>query len=94
MTPYYLEPKGGAFTVFMLDTSSFLSAAVAYEGNIYRTVGSMIDFGSLETENPLEGRKLLMKGILEFFGLGDYIVGIEEAKYSGINFRRCSGSSA
>ena len=84
MVPYYLKPRSEAFTIFMMDTSSYLSCAVAYENNIYRTVGAMFEFGSLETENSVEDRELLMKGILEFFDLGEYFVGIEEINNSEI----------
>jgi len=79
MTPYYLEPHGNAFSIFMLDTSSYLSCEVANDNGVYRTIGSMIDFGSLETDSTSDDREMLMKNILVFFGLGDYFVGIEEA---------------
>jgi hypothetical protein len=78
MTPYYLEPLVGAFSIFMLDTSSYLSASVAHEYGPYKTIGSMVDFGSLETSDPIFNRTLLMKNMLIFFGLDDYFVGIEE----------------
>ncbi len=39
----------------------------------------MLDFGSLETDNTLADRELLMKKMLTFFGLEEYIVGIGES---------------
>jgi len=80
MTPYYLEPQSNAFRVFMLDTSTYISGAIAYQNSIFKTIGSMLDFGSLETDNSTIDRELLMKEMLTFFGLGDYFVGIEETK--------------
>jgi flagellar hook assembly protein FlgD len=44
----------------------------------------MLDFGSLETMNTIEDQELLMKKILTFFGLGDYLVGEEEADKSEV----------
>jgi hypothetical protein len=84
MTPYYLEPHGNAYAIFMLDTSSYISGAVANKNGIYHTIGSMFDFGSLETANTVIDREFLMKEMLIFFGLGDYFVGIEEENISVI----------
>jgi len=84
LTPYYLEPHGSAFKILMLDTSTYISGAVAYNAETYRTIGSMLDFGSLETASTIEDREMLMKQFLVFFGLGDYFVGIEEMENPGL----------
>lgn len=78
MINYYFQPEGTAFPVFRLDTSSFHNSAIAYENDVYKTIGSFIEFGSLETSSTLDDRELLMKNILTFFGLVDYITGTPE----------------
>jgi hypothetical protein len=78
MSNYYFEPVGPAFPVFRLDTSSFKNSAVAYENEVYKTIGSFTEFGCLESSTTTDDRELLMKNYLEFFGLADYITSINE----------------
>jgi hypothetical protein len=75
---YYFQPISPAFSIFRLDTSSFRNSAVAYENEVYKTIGSFTEFGSLESSATPEDRELLMKNYLEFFGLADYITNIPE----------------
>ena len=81
LLPYYLEPQDEAFPVFMLDTSSYLSCAVAYENDMYKTVAAMLEFGSLMSADTLGERQHLLVQILKFFGLDDYFVGIDEHEH-------------
>jgi hypothetical protein len=51
---------------------------VAYENEVYKTIGSFTEFGSLESSATNDDRELLMKNYLEFFDLADYITSIHE----------------
>jgi len=84
---YYFEPESTAFTIFRLDTSSVRNAAIAYENEVYKTIGSFFEFGSLESNSSIEDREALMTKILYFFGLADYITGMENQglKIAGIS---------
>jgi hypothetical protein len=75
---YYFQPEEPAFSIFRLDTSSFKNSAVAYENEVYKTIGSFTEFGSLVSSATLDDRELLMKNYLEFFGLADFITNIPE----------------
>jgi len=75
---YYFQPISPAFSIFRLDTSSFKNSAVAYENEVYKTIGSFTEFGSLESSATLDDRELLMKNYLEFFGLADFITSVPE----------------
>jgi hypothetical protein len=73
---YYFQPISPAFSIFRLDTSSFKNSAVAYENEVYKTIGSFTEFGSLVSSATPDDRELLMKNYLEFFGLSDFITNI------------------
>nr|NQU92685.1 hypothetical protein [Bacteroidota bacterium] len=78
MAPYYFDYQWPGFSIFRMDTSSVKNMTIANENNVYKTIGAMLEFGLLESENTVDDRKMLMREILEFFDLQEYIVNIQE----------------
>ena len=81
--PYYMNYYWPAFPIFRMDNISERKTAIAYTLVTYNTIGSMIEFGSLETDSTIEDRELLMKYFLEFFGLSSFFVDISEPVSDG-----------
>ncbi len=70
--PCYMIPKPMAYAILAIDTSTVYNTAVASTRFGIKTVGSVFEFGSMGTQ---EQRVAYMTKLLEFFDLGDYIVG-------------------
>lgn len=78
LLPCYFQPVNTAFPVLRADNGDGIYTMSAFENDTYRTIGSILEFGSLGNANAVSERKALMTGILEFFDLEDYFVAIME----------------
>ncbi|MFP4471296.1 MAG: T9SS type A sorting domain-containing protein [Bacteroidales bacterium] len=78
LVPCYMIPQAAAFPVLSVDGSDMYYTAVAREIAGFRTVGSIFEFGLMGDETALQQRIEYLTGILEFFDLGDYIVGMQQ----------------
>jgi len=79
--PCYLVPASPAFAIFSADGSAQNVTATANAYLNFKTIGSMYEFGSLGDESCVDARKELMRKMLEFFDLGDFITSIDENHY-------------
>jgi len=73
LLPCYFQPADSAFPVMRADEYQEIYTMTACETSTYKTVGSLLEFGSFGNENANEERKILLTGIIEFFGLQNYI---------------------
>lgn len=78
LLPCYFQPIAPAFPVFRADNGEGIYTMTAFENATYKTIGSILEFGSFGDSNAMAERKELMTGILEFFGLKDYIIAVPE----------------
>ncbi len=78
LVPCYMIPQVAAFPVLSTDGSDLYYTAVAREIADFKTVGSLFEFGLMGDETALQQRIEYLTGILEFFDLGDYIVGMQQ----------------
>jgi hypothetical protein len=76
--PCYFEPKNNAFPVLKADTGEDAFTMAAFENDMYKTIGSILEFGSYGDETAVESRKELMTNILDFFDLKHYISPVTE----------------
>jgi hypothetical protein len=76
--PCYFEPKNNAFAVLKTDTGEDAFTMAAFENDMYKTIGSILEFGSYGDETAVESRKELMTNILDFFDLKHYITPVTE----------------
>lgn len=86
--PCILIPSLPAFAIFSSDGEEQNVAAVANSYLGYKTIGSMFEFGRMGDETCSGTRIELMRQMLIFFGLEDYITNIHENDYS------CSSAEA
>ena len=73
----YLIPEGSAFAILGKDDVSH-NFMVAYDAEIYKTVGSTIDFGGLVDDIHPSTKKNLLAKILIFFGQDIVITEIDD----------------
>jgi hypothetical protein len=75
LSAYHLKPYGSAFSVFQ-DEGYICS--VANNAGIYKTIGGIFDFKSMQGTNDVSTQEELMKRYLDFFGIKKNSVGIGE----------------
>ena len=75
---YWLEPDSTteAFSVIE-NTSEGKSCAIALKTSGYKTIGSVTDLGTLIPLEPIGARGEMIKRILDFFEVAEYVTGIE-----------------
>jgi len=73
---YYLEPVPPAFSILQ-DNDILKSCAVAYDAGVYKTIGTLFEFGTLTGLPPATTRDLMLK-YLEFFDIYVNFVGVDE----------------
>jgi PKD repeat protein len=64
----HLDISGGSFTIFKNSNPAYPNA-VAYDGGIYRTIGSSFEFGGLQDAVYPSTKNHLLEKYLEFFGI-------------------------
>jgi type IX secretion system substrate protein len=78
---YFLHPRDEAFTVFKTKTNDSSDVVIANVGSTYKTIGSIIQFGSLVDTDSVSTKKNYLLGILDFFDITKYIyVDVPEIK--------------
>jgi len=65
---FTLEPKAPAFEIFSNTDSIARNIQIAYDGDDYKTIGSLVEFGSLIDDPPSE-KIALMRRYLDFFDI-------------------------
>jgi len=80
--PCYLSPAVPAYAILSANGSTQNITAVANEYWDYKTIGSMFEFGSLGDETYANARAELMRNMLIFFDLEDYITHLDENHYN------------
>jgi len=78
LLPAYFQPVSPAFPVFRVDNGENIYAMTAFENDTYKTIGSLLEFGSFGDAGALEDRLALMLGIINFFEIESYITAIPE----------------
>lgn len=78
LLPAYFQPSPPAFAVLRADNGDGINTMTAFENETYKTIGSFLEFGSYGDAGAIADRKELMTGILDFFGLENYITTIPE----------------
>lgn len=73
---YNLLPTDSSFSILYGNTDH--NYAIAFAGNIYKTIGTTIDFGGLVDNNLPSTRKYLLAKILEFFGMEGVVTSVAE----------------
>ncbi len=73
---YYLEPVPPAFSILQ-DNDLQVSCAIAYDAGVYKTIGTLFEFGTLTGLPPSTPRALMLK-YLEFFDIYVDLTGVEE----------------
>lgn len=76
--PCLMNPIEPAFPIFYADGDDQKCIACANPAWGYKTIGAIHEFGNMGNESNAEDRKDYMYKILEFFGLEDYTVDLEE----------------
>jgi hypothetical protein len=76
---YHLLPEATAFPILTSQLGEF-NFAIANETEIYKTIGSTIDFGALVDQDHPSTKKNLMAKILEFFGTEVTITDLPESR--------------
>jgi hypothetical protein len=66
---FRLSPMASAFPTLQQQDDSTLALEIAYEGQGYKTIGTMLEFGSMNGTTATSSRTQLMTKYLEFFGL-------------------------
>lgn len=74
---HFLEPNQDAFG-FFTNTDEQYCYAIAYEDDVYKTIGTNFDFGGLTDDEFPSTKKVLMAEILNFFGIDITIISTEE----------------
>lgn len=78
LLPCYFLPEAPGFAVLKTDTGDDVFTMAAYFNGVYKTIASILEFGSFGEAGDLEQRKELMTGILDFFDLKDYITKVDD----------------
>ncbi len=78
LLPAYFEPISPGFPVFQVDNGENIFIMTAFENDTYKTIGSILEFGSFGDAGDLDDRLELMLGIIEFFELENYLTDIPE----------------
>ena len=78
----HISPIGGAEAVFLNVTPQYLNG-VAYDGGIYRTIGTSFEFGGLVDGTEPSTKSVLLTKILEFFEMDHLIILFEDGFESG-----------
>ena len=76
--PCLMNPVEPAFPIFYADGDDQKCIACANPAWGYNTIGAIHEFGNMGDESNATERKNYMYKILAFFGLEDYVVGVEE----------------
>jgi hypothetical protein len=63
------EPVSPAFATITNDDKPPKNLEIAYHGDDYKTIGTMLDFSALTANSPKAGQTALMKQYLDFFEL-------------------------
>ena len=71
-------PEAPAYSIFNADGDDEKCIATANPETGYRTIGVVNEFGTMGGESDSLQRREYMYGMLEFFGLEEYVVDIEE----------------
>ena len=66
---FALYPKGNAFATFTNGNPELRNLEIAYNGEDYKTIGSLVEFGSLTGNSDSSSKVTLMKRYLEFFDI-------------------------
>ncbi len=69
MAKFILEPVPPAYVTFVNSDNPPKNLEISYHGDDYKTIGSMLDFGSLTDGVPPSTKNNLMQQYLEFFGV-------------------------
>jgi hypothetical protein len=77
---YYLIPEDNAYAL-LNSAKSDSSCVIAYNSGDYKTVASSIEFGSLVDADTLSTKENYLLGILDFFGLADYLLSIKQPQF-------------
>jgi len=64
-----LLPADSAFSLFMVKEDTSRALQIAYDGDSYKTIASLLEFGSLLGADEPSSSTTLMKRYLDFFGL-------------------------
>lgn len=67
---YHFVPSAPAFPLFYADQQEHYVTAVANDNGMFKTIGSIIEFGRLGSDEGFEQRKALMADIIRFFDMG------------------------
>ncbi|MDO8898195.1 MAG: T9SS type A sorting domain-containing protein, partial [Bacteroidales bacterium] len=81
---YHLTFQPPAFPLFYTDFSPTAYTMIGFEGFGYKTIGSMLEFGSYGSLENYEGRRNLMAEILIFFELEQFMVSVPEKEIAGL----------
>jgi hypothetical protein len=74
---YWLEPIPPAFSI-MRDTTTLHPCAIAHDGGVFRTIGTIFELGSLEDGYDPSTKAELILRFLDFFGIDYSLTGVKE----------------
>jgi len=66
---YDIDPVSPAFSILTTDDTTREILAFAYDGEVYKSIGSQVEFGLLSDSVPSYGKGQLLKDYLSFFGI-------------------------
>lgn len=78
LLPCYFEPYLPGLPLMRVNTGDNTNMMSSCATDNYKTVGSILEFGSFGSEASAADRNALMYEILKFFGLQDYIISVAE----------------
>jgi len=87
LLPCYFQPYSPGLALMRINTGDNNVMMSSCDAGNYKTVGSILEFGSFGNDASTADRNALMYEILKFFGLQDYIISVpepEEAKIPGV----------
>jgi hypothetical protein len=76
--PAILFPQTPAFSLFYADGNPERTIVTAHPAEEYKTIGAVHQFGNMGNEANWEHRVDYMDRMLLFFGLGEFVVNVEE----------------
>jgi len=81
---HHLTFQPPAFPLFYTDYSPTAYTMIGFENPVYKTIGSLFEFGSHGSLEDFEGRRNLMAEILVFFELEQFMVSVPEKEIAGL----------
>jgi len=76
---YWLEPDSTTEAFAVLENiSEGKACAIANKTSVYKTIGSVTDLGTLVTHEPVGAKEEMIRRILDFFEVSEYVTGIED----------------